>query len=103
MFCWKLILSLIAFEGASEVHRVKSVKPLENFELLIEFMNNERKKYDMKPLIKEKEQFKPLESVYKLWNQVRVDMCGLGICWNDDIDLSCVDLYEDGVFYYQKK
>ena len=79
------------------MQKVKNVKPLENFELLVEFVNGEQKRYDMKPIIGEYHQFKPLEYVYKLWDQVRVDVGGYGICWNKDIDLSCIELYENGV------
>jgi len=40
--------------------------------------------------------FKPLTYVTGLFEQVKVDTGGFGISWNDDIDLSCDELYING-------
>ncbi len=41
--------------------------------------------------------FKALSSVKGLFEQVKVDTGGYGISWNDDIDLSCNELWENGM------
>lgn len=40
--------------------------------------------------------FKALTSIQGLFEQVKVDAGGYGISWNDEIDLSCNELYENG-------
>ena len=40
--------------------------------------------------------FQMLDYVQGLFNQVRVDTGGYGIIWNDEIDLSCDELYYNG-------
>ena len=78
-------------------HFVKNVKPLNDYVLLVEFENNEQKKYDVKPLFNKWEAFKALLSVYGLFKLVKVDQGGYGISWNDEIDLSCDELYHNGI------
>ena len=77
-------------------HKVKTVIPLPNYLLAIDFENGERSHYDVKPLLHKWESFKTLTAVKGLFEQVRVDAGGYGISWNDDIDLSCDELYTNG-------
>lgn len=77
-------------------NRVKTVKPLENFILLVTFENKNIKEYDVKPLFDVFPSFKSLNTVKGLFEQVKVDVGGYGIIWNDEIDLSCDELYENG-------
>lgn len=76
-------------------HKVISVRPLPNYCLLAEFEGNVKKQYDVKPLFGKWAVFKNL-TANNLFNQVRVDAGGYGISWNDDIDLSCDELYWNG-------
>ena len=69
-------------------YKVQKVKPLPKYGLLVS--------YNVKPLLKKWEPFKALESTKGLFNQVKVDSGGYGISWNDEIDLSCNELYENG-------
>ena len=78
-------------------HRVKEVKPPPDYMLSVQFMDGEKKKYDVKPLFSKWEASKALENVKCLFEQVQVDMGGYGIIWNDYIDLSCDELYYNGV------
>lgn len=78
-------------------YKVKDVKPLEKYNLLVTFTNGEIKNYDVKPLFDKWEVFKDLVSINGLFQQVKVDDGGYGISWNDDIDLSCNELYYNGV------
>jgi hypothetical protein len=76
-------------------HRISRVKALDNFVLIIEFINGEKKKYDIKPLFERWEVFKQLKDI-DLFNAVKVDAQGYGLAWNDEIDLSCNELWENG-------
>ena len=64
--------------------------------LLVTFTNQEQRKYDVKPLLKKWDAFLPLANHPELFDQVRVDLGGYGISWNDNIDLSCDELYFNG-------
>lgn len=78
-------------------HKVKEVKPLPDFQLAVIFTDGEKKQYDVKPLFSKWEAFSALKTVKGLFEQVRVDAGGYGIVWNDNIDLSCNELYYGGV------
>lgn len=75
---------------------VKEVMPLDNLQLLVTFDNGKVKKYDVAPLLNLWEPFKQLETITGLFNTVRIDMCGHGIVWNDEIDLDSEELWENG-------
>ncbi len=77
-------------------HRIKSVTALENFILFIRFEDGTVKKYDVKPLFHKFKPFEELKNNIELFNQVKIDVKGYGISWNDDIDLSCNELWENG-------
>lgn len=77
-------------------YRVKEVRPLPAYNVLISFVTGECKKYNVAPLFEKWDVFKTLSSVKGLFEQVKVDAGGYGISWNDDIDLSCNELWENG-------
>lgn len=77
-------------------HKVKSIKPLENYILKIKFEDDNIKYYDVKPLFDKWEIFKNLKNINGLFEQVKVDTKGYGISWNEEIDLSCDELWENG-------
>lgn len=77
-------------------HRLKNIMPLPDFLLRAEFLDGTAKIYDVKPLMKKIPVFQMLGYVHGLFEQVRVDTGGYGIIWNDEIDLSCDELYENG-------
>jgi hypothetical protein len=72
------------------------VKPLQEYGLLVVFVSGEKKIYNVKPLFDKWQPFKALTEIKGLFEQVKVDAGGYGISWNDDIDLSCNELYENG-------
>ncbi len=76
-------------------HKVKNVTPLKNYELSVQFSKGITKKYDVKPLFDRYKIFNNLKDE-KLFNKVHVGQGGYGIIWNDEIDLSCDELYENG-------
>jgi hypothetical protein len=77
-------------------YKVKEVQPLPDYNLLVNFVTGEKKQYNVKPLFDKWEPFKALVLTKGLFAQVRVDAGGYGISCNDNIDLSCNELYENG-------
>lgn len=77
-------------------HKVKSVKSLDNYILEVVFENNIIKYYDVSNLFEKWNVFKKLKTINGLFNQVKVDKGGYGIYWNEEIDLSCNELWENG-------
>ena len=74
-------------------HKISSVKPMDNFFLLVKFQNGENRKYNVASLFENWDSFRTLSVVKGLFEQVKVDSGGYGISWNNDIDLSCDELY----------
>ena len=77
-------------------HKVKAIAPLPNMRLSVQFANGATKLYDVKPLMERFPAFCALKDE-GLFASVEVDAGGYGIVWNDDIDLSCDELWEHGV------
>ena len=77
-------------------HKVKDVKALPNYILEVIFENNEIKYYDVKPLFEKWVTFLDLKNTQGLFKQVKVDLNGYGISWNEYLDLSCNELYNNG-------
>ena len=76
-------------------HKIKNVFPLEDYRLLVQFISGVTKIYDVKPLFGWKDIFKSLKE-NELFYAVYVDVGGNGIVWNDDLDLSSEELWENG-------
>ncbi len=77
-------------------HKVKDVSALPDLMLSVRFANGTTKTYDVKPLFAKYPAFRALEDA-NLFEDVKVDVGGYGLIWNDDIDLSCDELWEHGV------
>lgn len=77
-------------------YKVKKVSPLSGLSLLVEFENNTRKQYDVEPLVHKWKVFGDLTNIAGLFERVKVDIGGYGVSWNDDIDLSCNELWNNG-------
>lgn len=77
-------------------HKVRSVQPLPDYLLLVRFQDSTQKRYDVKPLFTKWPVFQSLQKVPGLYQQVRVEPGGYAVAWNDDIDLSCDELWENG-------
>jgi DNA-binding ferritin-like protein (Dps family) len=80
-------------------HLLKNVSAVEHYILLAEFQNGEKRYYDVSPWIQKNKAFKPLESVKGLFEQMSIDVRGIAVIWNEDIDLYCDELYENGIAY----
>ncbi|WP_302719064.1 DUF2442 domain-containing protein [uncultured Senegalimassilia sp.] len=77
-------------------HKVKDVNPRANLMLDVMFADGTTKEYDVAPLLEKFTAFEPLIDE-GLFESVNVDPGGYGVSWNDDIDLSCDELWDNGV------
>lgn len=78
-------------------HKIKSVSALPDCKLSVQFSEGVTKIYDVKPLFEKLPVFAELRNDPKEFACVSVDVGGYGIVWNDDLDLSCDELWENGV------
>ncbi|MEN8219270.1 MAG: DUF2442 domain-containing protein [Pseudomonadota bacterium] len=74
--------------------KIKSAKSIDDHTILVEFVNSQKRKYDFVPLFK-KEMFSPLKNPAFFIN-FQVDSTGCGIVWNEDIDISEYELWNNG-------
>ena len=75
--------------------KVKNVAPLNDYVLSVSFVEGVTKLYNVKPLFKKWPIFDNLKN-NNLFYDVQVDQGGYGVSWNDDIDLSCDELFFEG-------
>ena len=76
--------------------KITSVATLPDYILLVGFSTGEFKQFDIKPLIAKYPPFKALTQVNGLYEQIKIDIGGYGLVWNDELDLSADGLYEQG-------
>ena len=76
-------------------HKIKNVTPLDNYILNVQFSEGITKRYNVKPLFKRFDVFNGLKDG-QLFEKVHVGPGGYGVVWNDEIDLSCDELYDNG-------
>ena len=77
-------------------HKVKAVHALPDYKLSVQFAEGVTKLYDVSPLFDKYAFFLPLKEDAALFGAVMVDQGGYGIVWNDDIDISCDELWANG-------
>ena len=78
-------------------HKIKNVSALPDYKLSVQFSEGITKIYDVKPLFEKLPVFAALQDNNSDFYAVSVDVGGYGIVWNDDLDLSCDELWENGV------
>lgn len=76
-------------------HIIKNIYAISEYRLCIQFSEGETKIYDVKPLMKKYDVYKALEDK-ELFECVGMDVGGYGVVWNDEIDISCNELFENG-------
>lgn len=76
-------------------HKIKNVMPLPDYRLSVQFSEGCTKIYDVKPLFDRIPAFAELKDG-NIFEDVYVDVGGYGIVWNDDLDLSCEELWDNG-------
>jgi len=77
-------------------HKVKNVFPLPDFKLSVQFSEGTTKIYDVKPLFDRIKVFQSFQDNPITFSDVKVDVGGYGIVWNDNCDLSCDELWDNG-------
>lgn len=78
-------------------HKVKSVNALPDYKLIVQFAEGVTKIYDISPLFEKYNFFLPLKERPELFSSVFVEQGSYGVVWNDDIDISCDELWANGV------
>lgn len=77
-------------------HKVKSVNPLPDYKLSIQFSEGVTKIYDVKNLFGAHHMFDEIKDE-AIFSTVTVDVGGYGVIWGDDVDISCNELWDNGV------
>ena len=77
-------------------HKVKNVSALPDYRLSVQFSEGVTKIYDVSQLFEKYKMFVPLKDSPEMFSCVTVDVGGYGIIWNDDIDISCDELWANG-------
>lgn len=75
--------------------KIIAAQAVDDRTLLVEFSNHEVKSYNISKLL-EKPTFKPLQNPH-FFRNFRVDLGGYGLVWNDEIDISEYELWQNGV------
>lgn len=78
-------------------HKIKNVTALPDFRLSVRFCEGVTKLYDVTPLFTKWEMFSVLKDKPEVFATVEVDVGGYGVIWADDLDISCDELWENGV------
>ena len=77
-------------------HKIKAVNALSSYCLSVQFVEGVTKIYDIKPFFDKWEIFRELQESPELFSTVEVAKGGYGVIWNDELDLSCDELYANG-------
>lgn len=77
-------------------HKIKDIVPLPDYKLRVQFSEGSTRIYSVAPLFETIPVFKALKETPGAFADVYVDVGGHGIVWNDDLDLSCEELWENG-------
>jgi len=82
--------------GVTEMNtpRIRTASAIDDHTLVIQFENDEKRKYDISPLL-EKAMFAPLKNPI-LFKSVKVDQGGYAVVWNSEIDISEYELWVHG-------
>ena len=83
-------------------YKIKNVVPLENYILKVYFQNEIIKYYDVSRLFDRWKIFQNLRSIKGFFSKVKVDNGGYGVSWSDEIDISCNELWDNGILNYDE-
>jgi len=75
--------------------RIHQAKAIDDTTLVIEFTNQEVKRYDVRPLV-ETPMFASLRQP-AFFKNFKIESGGYAIVWNEEIDLSEYELWKNGV------
>ena len=77
------------------IPKIKSIKPIENYQLEVVFDDGKIGTYDVKEDINTIDSYKDLEAIHGLFAQVQLDESRTCVFWNDYIDLPSDAIYEN--------
>lgn len=78
------------------IPRIKSVKPMKNYMLEVDFDDGRKVLYDVNDDIATLPGYDDLKNIYGLFEQVQLDESRTCVFWNDEIDLPSDAIYEYG-------
>ena len=78
------------------IPRIRSVKPKKDYILHVIFEDGKNCLYNVKEDMDNIEQYKDLETIHGLFDQVQLDESRTCVFWNDYIDLPSDTIYEYG-------
>lgn len=78
------------------IPRIKSVIPQKNYILRVVFDDGKDCLYNVKDDIDRIDQYKDLETIHGLFEQVQLDESRTCVFWNENIDLPSDTIYEYG-------
>lgn len=87
---WQMEINLMMY---CMFHKVKNVNALLDCKLSVQFCEGVTKIYNVAPLFEKHSFFLPLKDSPELFSSVVVEQGGYSIIWNDDIDISCDELW----------
>lgn len=82
-------------------NRLTNVSFKENFKIVAKFNDGKIVAYDLRKLFTRYPIFKELENNPSLFYNGKIAPGGCGIIFNDEIDISTEELYENGTFVFQ--
>ncbi|MDD3369046.1 MAG: DUF2442 domain-containing protein [Lachnospiraceae bacterium] len=82
---------------------IQSVVPRKNYIVEAVFYDGSVKQFDMKSLFQSYPQFQEFQTNRGLFERVTVDAGGYGITWNDELDLSCEAIWDEGLLVEKLK
>lgn len=77
-------------------HKIKDITPLQDCKLSVQFSEGVTKLYDVNELANRLPTFRELVDKPELFEEANVDVGGCGVVWNDNLDLSCDELWAHG-------
>ena len=77
-------------------HKVRTVYPLSDYRLMVGFEGGETKIYDVKQCFDRWPAFRSFQNKQSDFFKVGADPDGFGVIWNEELDLGCNELYNNG-------
>lgn len=76
---------------------LEKVTPMDEYILQAVFTGGIVKRYDVKPLLDKIEWFQAMKDEPKIFYQVKVDIGGYGVSWDDEMDLAAEEIWDNGI------
>lgn len=77
-------------------HRIREIVSLEDLKITVIFVDGIKKEYDIRQMM---ELFPQMEALRNemLFKSAKLEPCGYGICWNDELDIDAEEIWDDGI------